>query len=124
MGPIVNSSVGPAEQLNGDGICGDGVSILPGIKPSTRHALGRCGYGPRLPLLLISPWARQNYVDHTVTDVSSVLRFIEDTFLDGRRIGGGSFDAIAGSLNGLFDFTRVPNVSPLVLDPRTGAPVK
>jgi phospholipase C len=82
--------------------------------------MGRCGYGPRLPLLVISPWARTNYVDSSVTDVTSILRFIEDVFLDGRRIGGGSFDAIAGSLTPLFDFANPPRLSPLVLNARTG----
>ena len=57
---------------------------------------GRCGYGPRLPLLVISPWARTQLRRFDVTDMTSILRFIEDVFLDGRRIGGGSFDAIAG----------------------------
>jgi phospholipase C len=122
MGPIVNSSVGPIEALNGDGMCGDGTSILPGISPANRHALGRCGYGPRLPLLVMSPWARTNAVDSTVTDQTSIARFIEDVFLDGRRIGGGSFDAIAGSLNHVFDFARAPNLAPLLLDERTGQP--
>jgi phospholipase C len=122
MGPIVNSSVGPVDALDGDGKCGDGRAILPGISPATRHALGRCGYGPRLPLLVISPWAKSNYVDSTVTDMTSVLRFIEDVFVDGRRIGGGSFDAIAGPLNGMFDFMRAPNLTPLLLDGRTGQP--
>jgi phospholipase C len=122
MGPIVNSSVGPIEALNGDGICGDGTSILPGISPANRHALGRCGYGPRLPLLAISPWARTNGVDSTITDQTSIARFIEDVFLDGRRIGGGSFDGIAGPLNHLFDFARAPNLAPLLLDERTGQP--
>jgi phospholipase C len=82
--------------------------------------MGRCGYGPRLPLLVISPWARTNAVDSTVTDVASILRFIEDVRLDGRRIGGGSFDAIAGPLVQLFDFARPPRLEPLLLDPRTG----
>jgi phospholipase C len=122
MGPIVNSSVGPIDLLNGDGLCGDGTSILPGTASANRHALGRCGYGPRLPLLLISPWARSNYVDSTVTDHTSILRFIEDVFLDGHRIGGGSFDAISGSLGHLFDFARAPNLTPLLLDERTGQP--
>jgi phospholipase C len=122
MGPIVNSSVGPEEVLNGDGICGDGTSILPGISPKNRHALGRCGYGPRLPLLAISPWAKRNHVDSTVTDMTSVLRFIEDVFLDGRRIGQGSFDAISGPLNHLFDFAGPPNLTPLLLDEKTGQP--
>jgi len=122
MGPIVNSSVGPVDVLNGDGICGDGKSMLPGVAPKTHHALGRCGYGPRLPLLAISPWARRNHVDSHVTDLTSILRFIEDVFLDGRRIGGGSFDAISGSLMPLFDFAKPPDLAPLMLDERTGAP--
>jgi phospholipase C len=120
MGPIVNSSVGSADVLSGDGICGDGTSILPGIAPGNRHALGRCGYGPRIPLLAISPWSKRNFVDSTVTDQTSILRFIEDLFLDGRRIGQGSFDAMAGPLNNLFDFTRPPNLEPLFLDEKTG----
>jgi phospholipase C len=123
MGPIVNGSVSPIDALDGEGVCGAGKPILPGVLPATRHAMGRCGYGPRLPLLVISPWARTNFVDSSVTDVTSVLRFIEDVFLDGRRIGGGSFDAIAGSLTPLFDFTRAPRMTPLVLDPRTGQKV-
>ena len=44
----------------------------------------RCDYGPRLPLIVISPWVRSNYVDHTVTDQTSVLRFIEDNWNLGR----------------------------------------
>jgi phospholipase C len=70
------------------------------------HAQGRCGYGPRLPLIVISPLARQNFVDHTVTDQSSILRFIEDTWLDGQRIGEGAFDARAGTLDNMFDVDR------------------
>ena len=41
---------------------------------------GRCGYGPRQPLLVISPWARRNSVDHGLTDQASILRFIEDNW--------------------------------------------
>ena len=53
---------------------------------------------------MISPWAKSNYVDHTLTDQTSILRFVEDNWLGGARIGGGSFDAIAGSIDGMFDF--------------------
>ena len=70
---------------------------LPGVQSGTLHAQGRCGYGPRLPLLVISPWARHNFVDHTMTDQTSILRFVEDNWLGGQRIGDGSFDAIANS---------------------------
>ena len=126
MGPIVNSSVGPVDALDADGLCGDGTGDSAGISPAppTTHALGRCGYGPRLPLLVMSPWARRNYVDSTVTDMTSIARFIEDVFLDGRRLGGGSFDAIAGSLMGLLDLTHGPDAAPLLLDEQTGAPLR
>lgn len=117
MGPIVNQSTTPADMLTGTGECGDGSSALPG--PKTAHAQGRCGYGPRLPLLVLSPYARRNSVDHTLTDQTSIARFIEDNWLHGERIGGGSFDAIAGSLNGMFDFQH-PDFSPLILNPSTG----
>jgi phospholipase C len=53
---------------------------------------------------VVSPWAKENYVDHRATDQSSVTRFIEDNFLNSERIGDGSTDAKAGTLNGMFDF--------------------
>ena len=56
---------------------------------------------------------------HHVTDQSSILRFIEDNWNLG-RVGGGSFDAKAGSLEGMFDFHRAPRMTPVILDPTTG----
>ena len=38
------------------------------------------GLGPRVPLLVISPWAKQGFVDHTTYEFSSVLKFIETVF--------------------------------------------
>jgi phospholipase C len=121
MGPIVNQSTTRADALSGPGQCGDGSTALPG--PHTAHAQGRCGYGPRLPLLVISPYARQNFVDHSLTDQTSVLRFIEDNWLGGERVGGGSFDAIAGSIDGMFDFKH-SNPRQYILDESTGLVVK
>ena len=117
IGPIANQSASKADGLTGPGQCGDGATALAG--PAVDHAQGRCGYGPRLPLLVISPFARQNYVDHSLTDQTSVLRFIEDNWLNGERVGGGSFDAIAGSLNTMFDFSH-PDPRPYILDKSTG----
>jgi phospholipase C len=77
----------------------------------------RCGYGPRLPLLVISPFSKVNHVDHALTDQSSIPRFVEDNWHTG-GIGGGSYDARAGTLDGLFDF-RSPHSQPVLLDPRT-----
>jgi phospholipase C len=112
MGPIVNHSTSaqdalssPVDPITGVGQCGtDGpTTALPG-PDGVAHAQGRCGYGPRQPMLVISPWARKNFVDHTVTDQSSIIRFIEDYWLGGQRIGDGSFDAIANSIDTMFDF--------------------
>lgn len=121
MGPIVNQSTTRADALTGPGECGDGSTALPG--PQTAHAQGRCGYGPRLPLLVVSPFARKNYVDHTLTDQTSVLRLIEDNWLGGERVGGGSFDAIAGPMTGMFDFAH-PDARPYLLNDSTGVVVK
>jgi phospholipase C len=126
IGPIVNQSTTAADMLSGTGACGDGATALPGVNSSTDHAQGRCGYGPRLPLLVISPWARHNFVDHTVTDQSSVLRFVEDNWLGGERVGEGSFDALAGPINNMFDFNRDPfQISDrVILSPSTGEVVE
>ncbi|GAA4139114.1 alkaline phosphatase family protein [Leifsonia shinshuensis] len=79
----------------------------------------RCGPSQRLPFLLISPWAAQNKVDHTAIEQTSPLKFIEDNWGTG-RIGDASFDARAGSLNGLFDW-RHPQHREVLLDPASGA---
>ncbi len=82
---------------------------------------GHCGYGPRLPLLVISPYAKRNFVDDTRTDQASITRFIEDNWRLGRI--AGSADARAGSLDHMFDFYRRPDTRTLVLDTGTGAVV-
>ena len=121
MSPIVNQSHSTQDALTGPGLCGSSADFtaLPGVDPANVHALGRCGYGPRQPFLVVSPWARQNFVDHSITDQSSVLRFIEDNWLSGQRIQG-SFDAIAGPINGMFEFSADDPAGRLFLDPSTG----
>jgi phospholipase C len=83
----------------------------------------RCGFSQRLPMLVISPWTRQNYVSHKLIDQVSVTRFIEDNWLRGQRIGGGSYDVVSGSLagwGGLLDFFARPHFRPVILNPTTG----
>ena len=122
---LVNGSTSTADKITSAGVCISATAAaaaLPGVT-GTAAAQGRCGYGPRLPLMVISPWAKKNYIDSTVTDQSSVLKFIEDTFLASQRIGGGSFDSIAGSLNNMFDFSNgavEPNPNVVVLNVSTG----
>ena len=88
-------------------------------------ANGRCGYSQRLPMIVISPYTRENYVSSKLTNTSSVVKFIEDNWLHGERIPG-SFDATSGSLDqpgGLLDFKTDPDFRPLILNPTTGAVV-
>jgi phospholipase C len=112
---------GPQDFLSGTGLCGNTTT-----KPPLAGQNGRCGYGPRLPLLVISPWAKHNSVAHTPSDQSSILKFIEDNWLTGptgpTRISG-SFDAIAGSLTNMFNFGPTGGHNKkLFLDPTTGRP--
>jgi phospholipase C len=109
--PIVMTSSSPQDALTAPGVCGDATA-----HPAQYQ--GRCGYGPRLPLLVISPYAKTNFVDHTQTDQTSILRFIEDNWKTG-RIGDDSFDETAGTLDAMFDFTG-PAQPALTLNPRTG----
>jgi phospholipase C len=129
MSPIVMQSSVTDDQLLGPGNCGSPKAS--DIAGGTQN--GRCGYGPRFVFEVISPYAKTNYVDHTLTDLSSILRFVEDNWELG-RIGNGSVDAIAGSLDGLFDFNSQghgdlgqddhANAGKLILDPATGQIVK
>ncbi len=109
-----------ADQLDGPGKCGTGTP-LPGV--DGKPVNGRCGPGTRIPFLVISPWAKPNAVTHTLISQASVVRFIEDNWLHGERLGGGSFDAGAGSIMDMFDFASGAKRVPLYLDPATGDPL-
>jgi phospholipase C len=74
----------------------------------------RCGPGTRQPLLVISPYSKVDDVDHTLTNQASITQFIENNWHTG-RIGDSSFDATAGSLNGMFDFQH-PNDKQVLLN--------
>jgi len=125
MPPIVNQSSSAADTLSGTGLCGStgAASALPGVN-GVAHAQGRCGYGPRLPLLVVSPWSKNNYVDHTITDQTSIIRFIEDNWLNSQRIGSGSFDGIANSIATMLDFTKRQAAGAYILNPTTGEVVQ
>lgn len=113
-----------ADQVNGPGLCGTGAATQPqpiGLKGQPVN--GRCGPGTRTPFLVISPYAKHNYVSHDRITQASVVRFIEDNWLHGERLGGGSFDASAGSIVDMFDFGHGDSDDKLFLDPTTGAVV-
>jgi phospholipase C len=120
MGPIVNQSNDPTVDALRGTDCGTNPNDIMG------GYLDRCGYGPRLPLLVVSPFARSNFVDHSITDQTSILRFIEDNWQTG-RIGDFSFDTKAGTLANLFDFGpggygHGAGPGQFQLDPSTGQP--
>ncbi len=110
MPKIQSPSKSLADALTGPGLC----------EKKNLEFQGRCGYGPRLPLLVISPYVRRNFVDHALIDQSSILRFIEDNWNLG-RIGKGSFDEKAGTLENLFNWNG-PYDHLFILDPVTGEP--
>ncbi len=117
---VKNPSLDAADQLDGPGKCGAGAPLA-GV--AGKPVNGRCGPGTRLPFLAISPWAKANYVGHRQISLASVVRFIEDNWLHGARIGGGSFDATAGSIGAMFDFAGAGNNAVLYLDPANGTPL-
>jgi phospholipase C len=81
------------------------------------------GLGPRPPLLIISPWAKEGYVDSTTYEFSSVLKFIETVYnlpsLTHR-------DRAASDMLNAFDFSQEvkPKDRKLILEQRdcTGLP--
>jgi phospholipase C len=116
MGPIITQSQTTLDALSGPGTCGSNPALVPDGQQ------GRCGVGPRQPLLVVSPFAKANYVDGTFTDQASILRLIEDNWLGGERIGGGAADREAGTLDNMFRW-RARGERRLFLDPATGEPI-
>jgi len=137
MPPIVNPSFSnTVDALNAPAVCNTGVQQGHPVLTTPLNGVlgkpvqGRCGYGTRIPMLVISPLASIGAVDHTLTDQSSIIRFIEDNWLNGERIQpGGSFDTIAGDLThvfaqgAFFGGTGSAAARKLILNPNTGAPV-
>jgi phospholipase C len=117
--PIVNSSSDATfDKLDGAGQCSG-----PGAPPTAGGYQLRCGFGPRTPLVVVSPYSRINHVDHTQLDQTSVLRFIEDNWATG-RIGDFSFDdipAAKATITPLLNFSAgAPRAARLALFPSTG----
>jgi phospholipase C len=117
-GTVTNPSTGVTSATD--------TSMCAEVAVTIGTAQGRCGYSQRLPMVVISPYTRENYVSSNLTDTTSVVKFIEDNWLRGERIPG-SFDATSGSLDGpggLLDFFTFPHYQPLILNPTTGAVVQ
>jgi phospholipase C len=76
------------------------------------------GYGFRVPALLVSPYAKRGFVDHSTLDSTSILKFIEQNWglqpLTAR-------DRHANSLLSAFDFTRAPRPAAFLSTDRRAA---
>jgi phospholipase C len=79
------------------------------------------GLGFRLPLMIISPYAKPGFVFHEVAEQASMLRFVERIFGSSSTLSDldpAAQDGQANDLLGAFDFNQTP-LAPLVLTPRT-----
>jgi phospholipase C len=109
--------------VNGTSTCNVAGTSKPAVGVSGQTVNGRCGPGTRIPFIVISPYAKANFVDDTQINQSSVVKFIEDNWLGGQRIGQGSNDATDGSIMSMFDFTQnVTTPRTLFLDGNSGTP--
>jgi phospholipase C len=84
------------------------------------------GYGIRVPGIMISPYAKESFVDHQTLSFDAYLKFIEDRFLGGQRLDpatDGWWDprpsvrenvAMLGDLSSEFDFTQTPRPAPIL----------
>ena len=129
---VTNPSHSPADNLTNTMISGASSGQCgpdPQTAPPLGNEQGRCGFGPRLPLLVVSPYARQNYVDHDLSDQASITNLIEYNW-HLPRIPGSADQVlrpidrskhIRFDLAGLFDF-HGPRNPALLLDPTTGEP--
>jgi phospholipase C len=72
------------------------------------------GLGPRVPLLIISPYAKTGYISHTQYELSSVLKFAEEVF---GLPSLGQRDVIANDTTDSFDFTQTAR-TPVMLKTR------
>ena len=77
------------------------------------------GYGPRVPAIVISPYAKPGYISHFIYDFTSVLKFIEVRFglphLTAR-------DGLANDMHDCFDFNQEPNAAADVCPAGTHSP--
>ncbi|HEY4828312.1 MAG TPA: alkaline phosphatase family protein [Solirubrobacteraceae bacterium] len=90
------------------------------------------GYGLRVPGLVISPYAKQGFIDHQTLSFDAYVKFIEDDFLDGQRLNPQTDgrpdprpdvredEPILGNLTADFDFNQAPR-PPFILpvEPQT-----
>ena len=116
---MTHGSFSSSDALTAPGQCG-----VPGVTPVANGVkglpvAGRCGPGTRTPFLVISPFAKSNFVSHVLVSQASIPQFVEDNWLNGKRLTGNAFDATTGSIMDMFNFKKA-NTKTLILDPTLG----
>jgi phospholipase C len=134
---VTNPSLSPADNLTNTSltVSSTGTSGQCGGSPQGTEETplplageqGRCGLGPRLPLLVVSPFARHDAVDSNLSDQSSMINFIEYNWalpgipgsFDQALAGTNASEGIPFDLAGLLEFGGKAN-GKLYLDQVTG----
>jgi len=76
---------------------------------------GAIEFGPRVPAIIISPYSKPRFVDHTLYNYASMLKFVENAY--GLPSMNG-LDATSNDLVNSLDLTQTP-IAPATLNPRT-----
>jgi len=101
----------PASSANGLSTVATTNEIYPG---NTQYAAGPYGLGPRVPMIVVSPWSKGGWVCSELFDHTSVIRFIEKRFGTQHNLGESNITpwrrAICGDLMSAFNFTH-PNAA-------------
>ena len=86
----------------------------------------RAGFGLRVPGIVISPYAKQGYIDHQILSFDAYTKFIEDDFLNSARLDPATDgrpdprpdvredNPILGNVANDFNFNQTPR-PPLIL---------
>lgn len=101
--------VSPQPAVSPDGI--KPVDLMPNdiCTTSTGPTCDFVYTGYRIPLLVVSPYAKKNYVDHTVADSTAILKLIETRF---NLAALTKRDAAQPDMTQFFDFKNPPWVTP------------
>ncbi|HLJ99249.1 MAG TPA: alkaline phosphatase family protein, partial [Streptosporangiaceae bacterium] len=116
--PVQTGSQTSLDTLNGAGQCGTAGQVP--VNSAGQPEQARCGLGVRLPFLVISRYAKGDFVDHTAISQASVVKFIEENW-GVPALGNGAVDTSSGSIDSMLSFDWPLNFA-LFLNPATGEP--
>jgi phospholipase C len=100
--------------LGGNSSLADAIDLCPAMAadPTGRYPRACANFdqlGIRVPFIAISPFSKQHYVSHEVSDHTSILAFVETAFLSGQHLT--ERDGRAHNLLDLFDFAHAPSLA-------------